>query len=33
MLYVTGISKGSGACCMLLEYLRGVVRLVCDWDI
>ena len=33
MLHVTGMFKSSGACCMLLGYLRGVVRFVCDWDI
>ena len=33
MLYVTGIFKRSGACCILLGYLRGVVRVICDWDI
>ena len=33
MLFVTGMFKRSGAYCLCLGYLRGVVRVVCDWDI
>ena len=33
MLHVTGMFKRSGACCLCLGCLRGVVRLVCNWDI
>ena len=33
MLFVTGIFKRSGACCMLLGYLRGMAYIVCDWDV
>ena len=33
MLYVTGMLKNSGACCMRLGCLTGSVRVVCDWDI
>jgi hypothetical protein len=33
VLYVTGMFKRSGACCMWLGCLREVVRGVCDWDI
>jgi hypothetical protein len=33
MLYVTVIFKRSGACCLCLGYVRGVVRVVCDLDI
>ena len=31
MLYVIGMFKRSGACCMRLGYLRGVVRVLSDW--
>ena len=31
MLNVTGIFKRSGTCCLLLGYLRGVVRVLSDW--
>ena len=33
MLHVTGMFKRSGACCLCLGCLRGVVRFVCNWDI
>jgi hypothetical protein len=33
VLHVNGIFKSSGACCMLLRYLRVVVRVVCEWNI
>ena len=33
MLYVTWICKRSGACLKRLVCFRGVVRVVCDWDI
>ena len=32
MLFVTWIFKRSGACCLSLGCLRGVVRVVCVWD-
>ena len=32
MLHVTGIFKRSGACCLCLGCLRGVVRVVCVWN-
>ena len=32
MLYVTWICKRSGACCLSLGYVRGVVRVVCERD-
>ena len=33
MLFVTGIFKRSGVCFKRLVCFRGVVRVVCDWDI
>ena len=33
MLYVTGMIKRSGACCLSLEFVRGVVRVVCERDV
>ena len=33
MLYVTWIFKRSGACFARLVCFRGVVCVVCDWDI
>ena len=33
MLHVTGIFKRSGACCLSLGYVRGVVRVVCERDV
>jgi len=33
VLFVTGIFKRSGVCCMCQEYLSGVVRIVCDRDV
>jgi hypothetical protein len=32
VLNVTGIFKRSGVCCLWLGCLRGVVGVVCDWD-
>ena len=33
VLYVTWIFKRSGECFKRLVCFRGVVRVVCDWDI
>jgi hypothetical protein len=33
VLFVSGIFKRGGACCLLLGCLRGVLRVVCDLDI
>jgi ethanolamine transporter EutH len=33
MLYVTGMLQRSDARYIGLGYLRGVVRVVCDWDV
>jgi hypothetical protein len=33
MLFLTGIFKRSGVCSMLLGYLRGMARVLCDWDV
>ena len=33
MVHVTGIFKRSGACFKRPVCFRGVVRVVCDWDI
>ena len=33
MLFVSGMFKRSGACYLCLGYVRGVVHVVCDWNI
>ena len=33
MLFVSGMFKRSGACYLCLGYVRGVVCVVCDWDV
>ena len=33
VLYVTEMFKSSGTCCMLLGYLRGMARVLCDRDV